>query len=98
MWNTSFTCITVQKVQIYNEQCRSQKPHTRAYALNTELQTVFMDEFSKTPDVRVTRFNPILREIFNLADACEEKMETQNEETKRARTESIAQDNDCLNY
>ena len=71
------------------------KPHTRAYALHTELQTVLMDEFSKIPDVRVTRFNPILREILNLAEGCEEKMETQNEATKRALTESIVQDNEC---
>jgi hypothetical protein len=54
-----------------------------------------MDEFSKIPDVRVTRFNPILREIYNLAEGCEEKMETQNEATMRAHTESIAQDNEC---
>ena len=54
-----------------------------------------MDEFSKIPDVRVTRFNPILREILNLAEGCEEKMETQNEATKRALTESIVQDNEC---
>ena len=60
-----------------------------------DLQTVLTDEFSKIPDVRVTRFNPILREIYNLAEGCEEKMETQNEATKRARTESIAQDNEC---
>ena len=26
------------------------KPHTRAYAFHTELQIVFMDEFSKIPD------------------------------------------------
>ena len=54
-----------------------------------------MDEFSKIPDVRVTRFNPILREIYNLAEGREEKRETQNEATKRARTETIAQDNQC---
>ena len=37
----------------------------------------------------------ILREIYNLAEGCEEKMETQNEAAKRARSESIAQDNEC---
>jgi hypothetical protein len=42
------------------------KLHTRAYALHAELQTVLVDEFSKIPDVRVTRFIPILREIYNL--------------------------------
>jgi hypothetical protein len=87
------------------EQCKTsryttnnaglKKSHTRAYALHTELQTVLMDEFSKIPDVNVTRFNPILRGIYGLADGSEENMETQNEATKRARTAPIAQDNEC---
>ena len=45
--------------------------------------------------MRVIRFNPILRDIYNLAEGCEEKMETQNEATKRARTAPIAQDYEC---
>jgi hypothetical protein len=60
-----------------------------------ELQTVLMDEFSKIPDVNVTRINPILRGIYGLADGSEEKMQTQNEATKRARKAPIAQDNEC---
>jgi hypothetical protein len=39
--------------------------------------------------------HPILRDIYDLADGCEEKVETQNEATKRARTEPIAQGNEC---
>jgi hypothetical protein len=65
----------VQIEQISNEQRRPKKHHTRAHALHTELPKVCMDEFNKVPDVRVTHFNPILREIYNLAEACEEKRE-----------------------
>jgi hypothetical protein len=42
-----------------------------------------------------TMSGTILREIYNLAEGCEEKMETQNKATKRARAESTAQDNEC---
>jgi hypothetical protein len=45
--------------------------------------------------VRITCFSPILRDIYNLAEGCEKKTETQNEATKRARTQTIAQDNEC---
>jgi hypothetical protein len=66
-----------------------------AHALHAELQKVCKDNFSRVPDVRVIRFNPILRDIYNLTECHEEKRETHNEATKRTYTELIAPGKEC---